>query len=112
MCILFEKSLLSNFKLFYILIIFKYFSSLVCQKLKPQLLERSYQELETNFRSYTRAIVGVACSLHRAREMRSLFCELVEKCLDPWRQVNWTQIDLKNFLSAYVQCALEMDVLR
>lgn len=86
--------------------------SLVCQKLKPQLLERSYQELDANFRSYTRALVGLACNLHRSRELRSLFLELVERCLEPWRQVSWSHTDLRNFLACYFQCALEMDVLR
>ncbi|CAG2062339.1 unnamed protein product [Timema podura] len=81
-------------------------------RLKPQLLERSYQELENNFRSYSRALVGVACNLHRTREMRFLFLELVERCLEPWRQVTWSHTDLRNFLTAYMQCALEMDVLR
>ncbi|XP_021933150.1 acidic fibroblast growth factor intracellular-binding protein isoform X4 [Zootermopsis nevadensis] len=85
---------------------------LVCQKLKPQLLERSYQELDANFRSYTRALVGLACNLHRSRELRSLFLELVERCLEPWRQVSWSHTDLRNFLACYFQCALEMDVLR
>jgi hypothetical protein len=87
-------------------------SSLVCQKLKPQLLERSYQELDANFRSYTRALVGLACNLHRSRELRALFLELVERCLEPWRQVAWSHTDLRNFLASYLQCALEMDVLR
>ncbi|XP_063225809.1 acidic fibroblast growth factor intracellular-binding protein [Bacillus rossius redtenbacheri] len=85
---------------------------LVCQRLKPQLLERSYQELDGNFRSYTRALVGLACNLHRTRELRMLFMELVERCLEPWRQVAWSHSDLRHFLSAYLQCALEMDVFR
>jgi Acidic fibroblast growth factor binding (FIBP). len=89
-----------------------FFFSLVCQKLKPQLLERAYQELDSNFRSYTRALVGLACNLHRSREVRSLFLELVERCLEPWKQVSWSHTDLRNFLASYFQCALEMDVLR
>jgi hypothetical protein len=89
-----------------------YAFSLVCQRLKPQLLERSFQELDANFRSYTRALVGLACNLHRSRELRSLFLELVERCLEPWRQVSWSHTDLRNFLASYFQCALEMDVLR
>ncbi|XP_066999977.1 acidic fibroblast growth factor intracellular-binding protein [Anabrus simplex] len=85
---------------------------LVCHRLRPQLLERTHQELESNFRSYSRALVGLACNLHRTRELRQLFLELVERCLEPWRQANWTLTDLSHFLSAYMQCALEMDVLR
>uniref|UniRef100_A0A1B6GUG9 Acidic fibroblast growth factor intracellular-binding protein n=2 Tax=Proconiini TaxID=565685 RepID=A0A1B6GUG9_9HEMI len=85
---------------------------LVCIRLKPQLLERSYQELEGNFRSYSRALIGLACNLHRSRELRGLFIDLLERCVEPWRQVSWSQTDLRNFLTAYYQCALEMDILR
>lgn len=85
---------------------------LVCIRLKPALLERSYQELEINFRTYSRALIGLACNLHRSRELRCLFLELVERCLEPWRQVSWSQTDLRHFLSAYSQCAMEMDVFR
>ncbi|XP_033213423.1 acidic fibroblast growth factor intracellular-binding protein [Belonocnema kinseyi] len=90
----------------------KHHKHLVCIKLKPTLLDRSYQELEANFRSYSRAILGIGCNLHRSRELRFFFYELVERCVEPWRQVNWTHSDLRNFLAAYTQCALDMDVLR
>lgn len=81
-------------------------------KLKPTLLERMFQELDLNFRSYSRALLGIGCNLHRSRELRFFFLELVERCIEPWRQVNWSHTDLKNFLNAYTQCALDMDVLR
>ncbi|XP_012277322.1 acidic fibroblast growth factor intracellular-binding protein isoform X1 [Orussus abietinus] len=90
----------------------KHHKHLVCIKLKPTLLERSYQELDVNFRSYSRAILGIGCNLHRSRELRFFFLELVERCIEPWRQVNWSHADLRNFLAAYTQCALDMDVLR
>ncbi|XP_045529351.1 acidic fibroblast growth factor intracellular-binding protein isoform X1 [Pieris brassicae] len=86
--------------------------SLVCMRLKPKLLEKSYQELELNFRVYTRALVGVACNLHRARELRSLFIDLLERCIEPLRAGGWPKSDLSQFLAAYEQCALQMDVLR
>ncbi|CAF4956794.1 acidic fibroblast growth factor intracellular-binding protein [Pieris napi] len=85
---------------------------LVCMRLKPKLLEKSYQELELNFRVYTRALVGVACNLHRARELRSLFIDLLERCIEPLRAGGWPKSDLSQFLAAYEQCALQMDVLR
>lgn len=43
---------------------------------------------------------------------RCLFLELVERCLEPWKQVSWSHSDLRNFLTAYSQCAMEVDVLR
>ncbi|GLH00479.1 Acidic fibroblast growth factor intracellular-binding protein, putative [Gryllus bimaculatus] len=85
---------------------------LVCARLRPQLLERTLAELDTNFRSYSRALVSLACNMHRTRELRLLFIELVERCLEPWRLANWSLADLRNFLATYTQCALEMDVLR
>ncbi|XP_045508615.1 acidic fibroblast growth factor intracellular-binding protein [Colias croceus] len=85
---------------------------LICMRLKPKLLEKSYQELELNFRLYTRALVGVAVNLHRARELRSLFVDLLERCIEPLRLGSWPKTDLAQFLCAYEQCALQMDVLR
>ncbi|KAF4522072.1 hypothetical protein B566_EDAN004055 [Ephemera danica] len=85
---------------------------LVCAKARPLLLDRTFQDVESNFRSYTRAILSIAGGLHRSREMRGLFADLVEKCLEPWHSAHWTHPDLKNFLSAYTQSALEMDILR
>jgi hypothetical protein len=76
------------------------------------LLEKVYQELDLNFRTYSRAIIGIACNLHRTRELRFFFLELVERCIEPWRQVNWSHTDLRHFLATFTQCALDMDVLR
>ncbi|KAG8042218.1 hypothetical protein G9C98_000209 [Cotesia typhae] len=90
----------------------KHHKYLVCIKLKPTLLEKMFQELDLNFRNYSRALLGIGCNLHRSRELRFFFLELVERCIEPWRQVNWSHTDLKNFLNAYTQCALDMDVLR
>ncbi|XP_014235117.1 acidic fibroblast growth factor intracellular-binding protein [Trichogramma pretiosum] len=90
----------------------KHHKHLVCVKLKPMVLDRVYQELDVNFKFYSRAIVGIAGSLHRTRELRSFFLDLVEKCIEPWKQINWTHTDLRNFLAAFTQCALDMDVLK
>lgn len=76
------------------------------------LLERIYQDLDLNFRTYSRALIGIACNLNRTRELRFFFLELVEKCVEPWKQANWSHTDLRNFLAAFAQCALDMDVLR
>ncbi|NP_001153419.1 fibroblast growth factor (acidic) intracellular binding protein [Nasonia vitripennis] len=90
----------------------KHHKHLVCIKLKPMLLERIYQDMDLNFRTYSRAIIGIACNLHRTRELRFFFYELVEKCIEPWRQASWSHTDLRNFLAVFTQCALDMDVLR
>ncbi|XP_017779544.1 PREDICTED: acidic fibroblast growth factor intracellular-binding protein [Nicrophorus vespilloides] len=84
---------------------------LVCVTLKPTLLSRNYTELDSNFRVYSRSILTIASSLHRSRELRNLFVE-ISQILEIWRQNGWGSKDLQLFLSAYTQCALELDVLR
>ncbi|XP_065343228.1 acidic fibroblast growth factor intracellular-binding protein isoform X1 [Cloeon dipterum] len=86
--------------------------SLVCTKVKPQMLEKVFQDVENNFKTYTRAILGISCGLHRSREMRTLFIDMVEKCLEPWYAAHWSRADLSIFLEAYTYSALEMDALR
>ncbi|KAK9498337.1 hypothetical protein O3M35_002992 [Rhynocoris fuscipes] len=85
---------------------------LVCTKLRPEFLDKAFQELETNFKNYSRSIITIGSNLHRNRELRLFFVELVEKCIDPWKQVSWTVSDLTNFLDAYCHCALQLDCLR
>ncbi|RZF48414.1 hypothetical protein LSTR_LSTR007581 [Laodelphax striatellus] len=85
---------------------------LVCQRLKPKVLERTFVELESNFRTYSRAIVYIGANLNHTRELRSLFVDLIERFIEPWRQSGLTQSDLNAFLSAYTSCALEMDALK
>ncbi|XP_026466904.1 acidic fibroblast growth factor intracellular-binding protein [Ctenocephalides felis] len=85
---------------------------LICIRLKSGFLERSYQELESNFRSYSRSIISIGCSLHRTRELRCLFNELSEKLIEPWRNAGWTDNEVKLFLPTYAQSALDMDVLK
>lgn len=85
---------------------------MVLIRLKPMLLERSYQEIELNFRSYWRSIITFACNLHRTRELRCLFLELSEKFIEPWRQSNWVSDQVKLFLPALTQSVLDLEVPR
>ncbi|RVE41385.1 hypothetical protein evm_013963 [Chilo suppressalis] len=84
-------------------------------RLKPKLLEKSYQELELNFRLYTRALVGLACNLHRGRELRSLFIDLLERLqAAPSLRIvdnhNYSRKKILRFKKA-VRFALKNDVL-
>lgn len=79
--------------------------------LKPTLLSKLYAELDQNFRVYSRALLTLACALHRARELRCIFVEL-SQVLDLWRQSGWANSDVALFLNFYMKCALDMDVLR
>lgn len=84
---------------------------LVCVQLKPTLLQRSFTELDGNFRAYSRAILTLATSLHRTRELRNLFLDLVQT-LDLFKSASWAQKEVHMFLDAFTLCATELDVLR
>lgn len=75
-------------------------------------MERAYQELDTNFRVYYRAIITIATNVHRQRELRLLFIELTEKLIEPWKQSNWNSDQVKAFLSAVMQSVLDLEVAR
>lgn len=103
--------------LFHIVILYNHnllnsFSRILLIRLKPQVLERHYQELDLNFRSYWRSLITIACNLHRTRELRGIFLELSEKLLDPWRQNNWSADQVQLFLQVITQSVLDMEVSR
>lgn len=68
-------------------------------------------ELDVNFKKYTAAIITLASTLHRTRDMKNLFVEL-SQILDLFRIGNWTVHDLQQFCSAYHSCALDIDAIR
>ncbi|KAK4878573.1 hypothetical protein RN001_011079 [Aquatica leii] len=85
--------------------------NLVCSQIKTVISPKAYTELESNFRSYSRPILTLATSLHRVREMRNLFYELL-LMLDNWKHGSWTVSDLEQFFNAYTKCALNLDVFK
>lgn len=84
---------------------------LVCITLKPKLLIKNYTELDSNFKKYTGAIITLASTLHRSRDMRNLFIEF-SQILDLFKTGNWTAHDLQQFFNAYTSCGAELDVMR
>jgi hypothetical protein len=81
---------------------------LVLIRLRDSLLERANQELDLNFRNYYRAIITIATSIHRNRELRNLFPDLAEKLIEPWKLNGWSESQVKDFLSALTKCVLEL----
>ncbi|CAH0766484.1 unnamed protein product [Bemisia tabaci] len=85
---------------------------LVCQQLRPSLLEKNFSEIESNFRVYARGLTSIALHLNRTRDLRSFFLLIFENVIDPVKTVNWSLVDLKSFLSAFTICALQVDAFR
>ncbi|CAH1104006.1 unnamed protein product [Psylliodes chrysocephalus] len=79
--------------------------------LKPKLLQKSYIDLESNFKLYNRAILTLAMTLHRSRDMKNFFVDL-SQIVDYFKQGFWTKHDFEQFLLAYAQLAGEIDPLR
>lgn len=82
---------------------------IICQKLKPEFLEKTYNSMESNFRLINRAIIGIAYSLHHNRDLRGFFVDVLEKIIDPWRVLNWSKINVMNFLKVYFDSSIELD---
>lgn len=72
---------------------------------------RCMSDLDLNFRTYSRSLLLLAGSLHRARELRNLFVELCQM-LDAWRQNGYSASELEQLLSVYTTTAKDIDVLR
>jgi len=87
----------------------KYLKNIICQKLKPEFLEKTFISMESNFRLISRAIIGVAYSLHHNRNLRGFFVDVLEKIIDPWRILNWSKIDVMHFLKVYISSSFELD---
>lgn len=77
-------------------------------RLRDSLLERAYNELDMNFRIYYRAIITIATSIHRNRELRNFFPDLAEKLIEPWKLNGWSEGQVKDFLSALTKCVLDL----
>ena len=78
-------------------------------RLKDSLLERSYQELDINVRIYFRAIITIAVSIHRSRELRNFFLDLTEKLVEPMKVSGWSFEQVKQFLPVLTKCVLDLN---
>ncbi|XP_072383234.1 acidic fibroblast growth factor intracellular-binding protein isoform X2 [Diabrotica undecimpunctata] len=84
---------------------------LVLVHLKPKLLQKSYADLESNFKLYNRALLTLATTLHRSRDMKNFFVDL-SQIVEYFKQSLWSPYDFEQFLIAYGQIAGEIDPLR
>ena len=73
-----------------------------------RLTEKIYADVESSFKSHSRALVAMAGSLNRSRELRSFFVDLVERCVEPLKQARWTSRDLRIFLDFYTPAGVQL----
>ena len=79
--------------------------------LKSPLIVYSNKNIIFNS-SYWRALITIACNMHRNRELRDLFVDLCEKLIEPWRQNSWNREQVNKFLSAITQSVLDLEISR
>ncbi|GIY27158.1 acidic fibroblast growth factor intracellular-binding protein [Caerostris darwini] len=73
--------------------------------MKSKLPDRIYADLDSNLKSFTRAIVNIAYGLNHSKEARDLFADIVEKFIEPLRQSRWSERDVRNFLETFTAAA-------
>jgi len=82
--------------------------NLVCSQLRGRLTDKIYADVESSFKTHSRALVSMAGSLNRSRELRSFFVDLVERCVEPLKQARWTSRDLRIFLDHYTPAGVQL----
>ncbi|GIY80523.1 acidic fibroblast growth factor intracellular-binding protein B [Caerostris extrusa] len=73
--------------------------------MKSKLPDKIYADLDSNLKSFTRAIVNIAYGLNHSKEARDLFADIVEKFVEPLRQSRWSERDVRNFLETFTAAA-------
>ncbi|GFV60017.1 acidic fibroblast growth factor intracellular-binding protein, partial [Trichonephila clavipes] len=73
--------------------------------MKSKLPDRIYSDLDSNFKSFTRAVVNIAYGLNHSKDARDLFVDIVEKFIEPLRQSRWSDKELRSFLETYTSSA-------
>jgi len=85
---------------------------LVCKGLKGKVSDKIYNEVEHNFKAYSRTLINIAYGLNHNKELKDLFVDLVEKFIEPCKHLHWPVSDLKAFLQSYTESALQIEVIK
>ncbi|CAL1265108.1 unnamed protein product [Larinioides sclopetarius] len=80
--------------------------------MRSKLPDRIYSDLDSNFKSFTRAFVNIAYGLNHSKEARDLFVDIVEKFIEPFRQSRWSERDLRTFLETYTVSASHIQLFK
>lgn len=75
--------------------------SITCQAVCPLLDQKSYSDLEANFKVLSRALINIACGLVHSKEIKDFFVDLVEKFIDVCKNLRLPHSDITVFLAEY-----------
>ncbi|KAK3863285.1 hypothetical protein Pcinc_030930 [Petrolisthes cinctipes] len=79
--------------------------------LRGKIPDRMCSEVEGNFKTYSRGIINIGCSLNNSRDLRDFFIDAVEKVVDPCRQARWKSAELQIFLQVYADAGSALDIM-
>ncbi|MPC25276.1 Acidic fibroblast growth factor intracellular-binding protein [Portunus trituberculatus] len=68
-------------------------------------------EVESNFKTYSRGIINIGCSLNNSRDLRDFFVDAVERVVEPCRQARWKSPELEVFLKVYAEAGSALDIM-
>jgi len=84
---------------------------LTCRQIHSKVSTTCHNDVENNFRNYTKTLINIAYGLNHVKQLKDFFVDLVEKFIEPCRNVGWSVNDVRLFLVTYKQCAQQMDLL-
>ena len=61
---------------------------------------------------YSRTLINLAYGLNHNKELRDLFIDLVEKYIEPCKQLSWSVPDVKMFLEVYADAGCQLEVMK
>ncbi|XP_072027531.1 acidic fibroblast growth factor intracellular-binding protein-like [Amphiura filiformis] len=79
--------------------------SFVCTALKGKMEDRVHADVESNFKTISRAIANIGSGMIHSKELKDFFNDVIEKIIDPCKQAHWSHRDMKLFLEAYIKCS-------
>ncbi|XP_071507217.1 acidic fibroblast growth factor intracellular-binding protein B-like [Diadema antillarum] len=79
--------------------------------IKGKVAERVQSDIESDFKSLSRAIISIACGMVHSKELRDFFCDVVEKIIEPCKQSGWTADDVGKFLTIYTSSSLQVEAM-
>ncbi|KAI1295412.1 Acidic fibroblast growth factor intracellular-binding protein [Halotydeus destructor] len=81
----------------------------VMRNIKGKVSEKIYLDLDAIFKNLSRNIINIASGLNHSKEMRDLFVDMVEKVIEPCKQIRLSNSDMEMFLKFYTDTALYIE---
>lgn len=73
----------------------------VIRMLKSKLTDKKCNDVDTMFKIISRNIINVAYGMNHSKEMRDFFLDIVEKIIEPFKQLKFTQTEMTLVLRFY-----------